>query len=247
MTCQEIGQWITDNVETPLNKWYTTAVQQCTDAQYWVEERRKELEDWVHQFETRCAEQECNWWCLCCNKWFCWIVDVLLRVLIVIIELIEHFIAAVCTLLVTIIWVVLSVLVQILKWVVLSVVCLIQSLCPILILAAGIALLVVLLGLVALAVPGLAAAAAPLIGPAIVAAGAALVAARLLCELSRCRIYGVIGWALKWAIVLGALIAVIMLSPLAALIVAVYGGLISALSIALEKIPCVLPPMLGLP
>ena len=31
--------------------------------------------DWAE----RCLEQPCNWWCLCCNKWFCalaWVVVV---------------------------------------------------------------------------------------------------------------------------------------------------------------------------
>jgi hypothetical protein len=49
------------------------------------------------------------------------------------------------------------------------------------------------------------------------------------------------------AIVVGAALSLIVLSPLSALIVAVYGGCIAALSIAIERIPCKLPHILSLP
>ena len=247
MTCKEIGEWITDNVEKVLDQWFVRARQQCTEAQRWLEERRTEIEDWRRTQETRCQEQPCQWWCLCCNKWFCWIVDILVRILIVIIEVFEHVIEAVCILIVTVIWLVLSILVQIVKWVVLAVVCILEALCSLLILIGALALLVTLLGIVALVVPALAAVAAPVIPIAAAVAGAALILARALCEMSRCRIFGAIGWALKWAIVLGAAVAVIMLSPMSALIVSIFGGLLAALAVALERVPCTLPRMFGLP
>ncbi|MBI5352661.1 MAG: hypothetical protein HZB50_08510 [Chloroflexi bacterium] len=53
--CHEVSQWITDNIETPI-------------------------ENWVTQTETQCVAQPCNWWCLCCNKWFCFLVTLLVRV-----------------------------------------------------------------------------------------------------------------------------------------------------------------------
>src|SRR5882672_3027570 len=45
---------------------------ECTDATRW--------KDPVMGWAERCLEQPCNWWCLCCNKWFCafvWVVTVL--------------------------------------------------------------------------------------------------------------------------------------------------------------------------
>jgi hypothetical protein len=39
----------------------------CHDVSDWVEEN-------VLQPVEQCVEQDCNWWCLCCNKWFCFIV-----------------------------------------------------------------------------------------------------------------------------------------------------------------------------
>lgn len=53
--CREINEWITENVERPL-------------------------ESWVEETERQCIEQPCNWWCLCCNKWFCFLVTLLVRI-----------------------------------------------------------------------------------------------------------------------------------------------------------------------
>ncbi len=53
----------------------------CRETQEWVEEQiEKPIEEWEQRQEQRCREQECNWWCLCCNKWFCWLVWVLVKV-----------------------------------------------------------------------------------------------------------------------------------------------------------------------
>jgi hypothetical protein len=247
MTCKEIGDWITDNIEKPLNQWFIDAKQKCTEASKWIEERRKELEQWWHSVTQQCAEQPCQWLCLCCNKWLCWLLDIFVRILIITLELIEHIIEAVCTLLVTILWLLIWLLVQLLKWVVMAVFCLLIALCALMILLGAFALLAVLLGLLALAVPALAPIAAPLIPIAAVVAVAALALARLLCEAGWCRVLGAIGWALKWAIVIGAVLSLIMVSPLSALGVAIYGGVITALIVGMERINCRIPSMLGLP
>jgi hypothetical protein len=47
--------------------------QVCHDVSEWVEEN-------VSQPVQRCVEQDCNWWCLCCNKWFCFIVWILVTI-----------------------------------------------------------------------------------------------------------------------------------------------------------------------
>jgi len=53
----------------------------CREVQEWIEEQIEQpVESWLNQQEQRCREQECNWWCLCCNKWFCWLVWVVVRV-----------------------------------------------------------------------------------------------------------------------------------------------------------------------
>src|SRR3954468_6951352 len=54
----------------------------CKEFQDWVEEQvEKPIEEWENRQEQRCREQDCNWWCLCCNKWFCWLVWVLVKVI----------------------------------------------------------------------------------------------------------------------------------------------------------------------
>jgi hypothetical protein len=109
------------------------------------------------------------------------------------------------------------------------------------------AMIAVLLGIAALGAPSLSALVAPLIPVAAAVVVVALVVARFLCEVSWCRVFGVVGWALKWAIVLGALLSLTMLSPALAFVVVVYGGFIAALLIALEPTGCQVPRMLTLP
>jgi len=53
----------------------------CREVQEWVEEQIEQpVEQWVNQLQQFCEEQDCNWWCLCCNKWFCWLAWVLVKV-----------------------------------------------------------------------------------------------------------------------------------------------------------------------
>jgi hypothetical protein len=45
----------------------------CHDVGNWVESN-------VQQQVEQCIEQDCNWWCLCCNKWLCALVWVVVTV-----------------------------------------------------------------------------------------------------------------------------------------------------------------------
>jgi hypothetical protein len=42
----------------------------CHDVKRWVDEVGENVE--------KCVERDCNWWCLCCNKWLCWIAWVVI-------------------------------------------------------------------------------------------------------------------------------------------------------------------------
>lgn len=54
----------------------------CRETQEWVEEQIEQpIEEWEDRQERRCREQDCNWWCLCCNKWFCWLVWIIVKVI----------------------------------------------------------------------------------------------------------------------------------------------------------------------
>ena len=53
----------------------------CHEIQQWIEEQvEKPIENWENRLEQRCKRQDCNWWCLCCNKWLCWLVWVVVKV-----------------------------------------------------------------------------------------------------------------------------------------------------------------------
>jgi len=53
----------------------------CREVQEWVEEQvERPVETFVNELQQTCREQECNWWCLCCNKWLCWLVWVVVRI-----------------------------------------------------------------------------------------------------------------------------------------------------------------------
>jgi hypothetical protein len=231
--CKDIGDWFRENVEKPLLEFFQDLYKSCEDASHW-------LEDVTQRIEQQCRQQECNWWCLCCNKWFCWLVTLILRAIRWIVDILCKLIL---TILVWIIWI----LVQIVKWVILAVVCLFAALCSFLFLIAGIALIAVLLCLVALAAPTFAPIAAPVLPIALTVAVVALVLAKLLCEASRCRLLGVIAWALKWSITLGAVLSIVALSPLSALVVVVMGGCLAALMVMMERMGCRVPNMIGVP
>lgn len=53
----------------------------CKEVHEWIEEKvEKPVEQWVNQLQKTCEKQKCKWWCLCCNKWLCWLVWVVVRV-----------------------------------------------------------------------------------------------------------------------------------------------------------------------
>lgn len=53
----------------------------CSEIQEWIEEQIEQpVEQFIGQWAQVCEEQDCNWWCLCCNKWLCWLAWVVVRV-----------------------------------------------------------------------------------------------------------------------------------------------------------------------
>ena len=45
----------------------------CHDVGQWISDN-------VSQQVEQCIERDCNWWCLCCNKWLCALVWVIVQV-----------------------------------------------------------------------------------------------------------------------------------------------------------------------
>ena len=55
--------------------------QLCEEFHEWVEEEiEKPIEEWREERVRKCKRRKCKKWCLCCNKWLCWIETVVVRV-----------------------------------------------------------------------------------------------------------------------------------------------------------------------
>ena len=247
--CREVGRWIEENILTPVERFFERAEQVCEEIGRWVEEEvLTPIETWREEQEERCREEKCWWLCLCCNKWVCWFVTVLVKIIEWVIEIfLVWLVEVICRIIITILRFIVWIILTVLTWVVLFVICLTEAFCKIMVLIGALALLAMLIAIAVQPIPALAPAALPLIAPLAAIAAMALLLARFLCDASRCRVWGAVGWALKWAILIGAILAITWVSPLTALIVAFYGGLVAALIVWLERIPCTLPDMLDLP
>ena len=94
--CQVVSKWIIENILTPVQRFITETREACRQIDQWVEEQISQpIEDWISQTERRCAEQSCNWWCICCNKWFCWFVTVVVRVITWIVVTVGRWVATI--------------------------------------------------------------------------------------------------------------------------------------------------------
>lgn len=68
--CRDVDTWITSTIQTPVTNWITSTWRACTAA-------------------------PCNWWCLCCNKWFCWLVVALVAVVVLVAVVITRLVVVV--------------------------------------------------------------------------------------------------------------------------------------------------------
>ncbi len=124
--CREVSKWITENVLTPVSRFITEAREACEEVKRWFEEQVSQpVESWVSQQERRCKEQSCNWWCVCCNKWLCWIVMVVVRVVVWVIVTVGKWVAyLVCKIVVTVIGIVVELVLKVIHRLVTFFVCL---------------------------------------------------------------------------------------------------------------------------
>lgn len=68
----------------------------CREVQDWIETNVEQpIETWENQQETRCRNESCNWWLLCLNKLFCWLVWVLVKVVRIVVVTIGKWVARV--------------------------------------------------------------------------------------------------------------------------------------------------------
>lgn len=124
MACREVSKWITENVLVPVTRFITEAKRACENVKKRIEEKvRKPVEDWVSTQERKCKRQKCKWWCACCNKWFCWMVTVIVRVVtwvvVTVIKWVTHLVCKIVTVVVgTIVELVLKVIARLVTFVV---------------------------------------------------------------------------------------------------------------------------------
>lgn len=53
----------------------------CEELHEWIEEEiEKPVEEWVEKEVQKCKKKKCKKWCLCCNKWFCWVETLVIKV-----------------------------------------------------------------------------------------------------------------------------------------------------------------------
>jgi hypothetical protein len=81
----------------------------CHDIGAWVEEK-------VEQELEKCVEQDCDWWCACCNKWFCFLVWVIVIVVTWVVTTVCELVADAIDIIVAIVTLVINVIVGIVTW-----------------------------------------------------------------------------------------------------------------------------------
>lgn len=126
MACRQVTTWITENILVPVQRFFTEAKEACEEVKRWVEEQVEQpVENWVSRTERQCREQACNWWCVCCNKWFCWLVTVVVKVVTWIVVTIGKWVTSlVCKIVVTIVGIVVELVLKVVTRAVTFLVCL---------------------------------------------------------------------------------------------------------------------------
>lgn len=127
--CQEIRKWFTEEVRQPFEEFISQAEESCSEARRWVErEVRRPIERVRVGFERQCQQQSCNWWCLCCNKWFCWIAAIILRFIEWVVEIVgEWLVETVCKVIVKVIKIIVEIVITVLKFIVVGITCLVTD------------------------------------------------------------------------------------------------------------------------
>lgn len=126
MACREVSTWITENVLIPVEKFITEAREVCSNIGQWVKENVwQPIEEWISREERRCREEDCNWWCACCNKWFCWIVTIVVKVIVwTLITVTKWVVTLVCQIITIVIGIIVEFVLKVIHRLVTFIVCL---------------------------------------------------------------------------------------------------------------------------
>lgn len=126
MACTIVQKWITENITQPVESFFERAEEACHEAREWVErEVREPIERHRSRVERMCRRQECNWFCLCCNKWFCWLETIIEIIIEWVIKVVgEWLVELVCEVVVKVVKIVVVLVVAVVKALVSILVCL---------------------------------------------------------------------------------------------------------------------------
>ena len=84
----------------------------CRQVDEWIEEEvSRRVETWVEEQRQVCQQQSCNWLCLCCNKWWCGFVSVIVAAVYWVVEKVVRLVTrTVCELIASVVDIVVNVL-----------------------------------------------------------------------------------------------------------------------------------------
>jgi hypothetical protein len=124
--CSEVRKWITEEIRQPFEEFISKAEEQCTEARRWVEHNvRKPVERRRTKVEKKCKKKKCKWYCLCCNKWFCWLETIIERIVEWIIEVVgEWLVETVCKIIIKVIKIVVEIVITIVRFIIVGFTCL---------------------------------------------------------------------------------------------------------------------------
>jgi hypothetical protein len=124
--CTEVRKWVSEKVRKPVEKFISQAEEKCSEARRWVErEVRRPIERQRTSVERRCKRRKCKRWCLCCNKWFCWLYTIIVRFIEWIVQVVgEWLVELVCKIVVKLIKIIVEVVVTVMRLVVVGFTCL---------------------------------------------------------------------------------------------------------------------------
>jgi hypothetical protein len=123
--CQTVSKWISENILVPVERVITEARESCENIGAWVEEEVwQPVSLWLCKFQTQCGKQDCVWWCLCCNKWFCWLVAIVVEIVVwVVVTVVKWVVTVVCQIITVVVGIVVDLVLKIITRLVACVVC----------------------------------------------------------------------------------------------------------------------------
>lgn len=92
----------------------------CRQVDEWIEEQvSRRVETWVEEQRHVCEQQNCIWWCLCCNKWWCTFVSVFVAAVYWVIEKVVRLVTlTVCEVIASLVDIVVSVTIGLIGFIV---------------------------------------------------------------------------------------------------------------------------------